>query len=123
VEFSNVVDEFLDKHSLTYTRTTKQTNLTTLNNWGDEVDNLNTSLEDLYRTGLFFEGWWLAVNRSKLGKLATLAVDRLTGHVEHATNGVIADWYANWRASVFDNITALQAFSASQSNCADCTFA
>ena len=43
----DVVDELHDKHSLAYTCTTEQTDLTTLEVWLEQVDDLDTSVEHL----------------------------------------------------------------------------
>ena len=40
----DVVDEFLNQHSLANTSTTEQTNLSTTSVGGEQVDNLNTGL-------------------------------------------------------------------------------
>ena len=45
----DVVDKLHDKHGLAHASTTKQTNLTTLREWLNKVDNLDTSIENLLR--------------------------------------------------------------------------
>ena len=43
----DVVDELHDKHSLAYTCATEQTDLTTLEVWLEQVDDLDTGVEHL----------------------------------------------------------------------------
>jgi hypothetical protein len=43
----DIVDQFLDNHSLTNTSTAEGTNLTAFHKGADQIDNLDTSLENL----------------------------------------------------------------------------
>ena len=47
MSLGNVVDKLLNQHSLTDTGTTEQTNLTTTGVGGNQVDDLDTSFENL----------------------------------------------------------------------------
>ena len=47
MEFGDVIDQLGNQHGFTHTGTGKQASLTTLSEWGDEVNHLNTSFEDL----------------------------------------------------------------------------
>mgnify|MGYP001558526469 FL=1 len=62
VGLGDVVDEFLDKHGLTDTGTTEQTNLTTTSVRGKQVDDLNTGLENLGSSRLLNKGRRVAVD-------------------------------------------------------------
>jgi hypothetical protein len=44
--FGNIVDKFLNQHSLAYTGTTEKTNFSTTGVRSKKVDNLNTGLQN-----------------------------------------------------------------------------
>ena len=47
MSLGDVVNEFLDQHGLSDTGTSEQTNLSTTSVGGEQVDNLDASLQDL----------------------------------------------------------------------------
>lgn len=62
VSLGDVVDELLNEHSLADTGTAEEADLTTTGVRGEEVDDLDTGLENLGSGGLFGEGRSLGVN-------------------------------------------------------------
>jgi hypothetical protein len=86
VSLGNVVDEFLNEHSLADTGTTEETDLSTTSVRSEEIDDLDTSDENLSRGRLLNELWGLGVNGEELVGLdgATL-VDRVTGDIHDTT--------------------------------------
>ena len=46
--FGDIVDKFHDKHGLTYSRTSEQTDLTAFGIRAQKVDDLDSGLEDLF---------------------------------------------------------------------------
>ena len=59
----DVVNELLNEHSLTDTGTTEKTNLSTTSVGSKEIDDLDTSLQNLGGGGLFSERGRFGVNR------------------------------------------------------------
>lgn len=92
VGLGDVVDQLLDEHSLTDTGTTEETDLTTLGVGGEQVDDLDTSLEHLGAGVLVNEGRGVGVDGAALVSLdgATL-VDGVTGDVEDTTESSVTD--------------------------------
>jgi hypothetical protein len=89
VGLGNVVDEFLNQHSLADTGTTEKTNFTTTGVRGEEVDNLDTSLEDFGLGRLLNKLGRVGVDRGHLDTLdLTTHVDGLTNDVHDTTDGV-----------------------------------
>jgi len=84
----DVVDEFLNKHSLSDTSTSEETNFSTTSIGGEQVDDLDTSLEDLSGCGLVDEWWRVSVNGGLLYALdGTPLIDGLTNDVHDTTQG------------------------------------
>ena len=82
----NPYDELLNEHSLADTSTTEQTNLTTTSVGSKQIDDLDTSDQNLSTCRLFDEFWRRSVNRGKLGGLdGSSLVDRVTSDVHDAT--------------------------------------
>ena len=91
MSLGNIIDKLHDKHGLTYTGTTEQTNLTTLKVRLQKVDDLDTCCEHLLRGREFFILRSLTVNRILVLLTELLhAVNRLTDNVEHTTLDLIA---------------------------------
>jgi peptide chain release factor 1 len=86
VGLGDVVDKLLDQHGLSDTGTTEKSDLTTSGVRGEEVDDLDTGLEDFSLGGLLNELWGIGVDRGLLHTLdwASL-VDGLTNDVHDST--------------------------------------
>ena len=84
--FRDVVDQFLNGHGFTHTGTTEQTNLTTLQIWAQQVNNLNTRYQLLGFGGLVNEQRRVAVNGvTFFGLRCWHIVNRVTDHVQNTT--------------------------------------
>ena len=82
VTVSNVVNKLHDKHCLTHTGTAEQTDFTTLAIRLEQVDDLNTSEQNLRRNGQVGKRWRWLVNRAAFFIVnRSQVVDWLTNHV------------------------------------------
>jgi peptide chain release factor 1 len=82
VGLGNVVDQLLDQDGLADTGTAEQTNLTTTGVRGEEVDDLDTGLEDLGLGRLLDELWGVGVDGGELDTLdLTALVDGLANDI------------------------------------------
>jgi hypothetical protein len=85
-------NQLLNEHGLTDTGTTEQTNLTTTGVGGKEIDDLDTSDENLSRGGLLDELWGVGVNGEELGGLdGTTLVNGVTSDVQDTAKSAGAD--------------------------------
>ena len=91
MSLGNVVDKLHDEHSLTYTSTTKESNLTTLHVGFQQVDHLDTCSKDLLLSRKFLKSRGFAMDRiSSIHIKLFHTVDRLTDYVQHSTFNLIA---------------------------------
>lgn len=120
VGLGNVVNQLLDEHGLTDTGTTEQTNLTTSGVRGQQVDNLDTSLQNLSRSRLLNEGWWVSVDRVSLLRLDwSSLVNWLTNNVDDTAQGLTANRHGDRSTSVGDRLASDQTVSTVHSNGSD----
>ena len=92
VSLGNVVDELLNEDGLADTSTTEETNLSTTSVGGEEIDDLDTSDENLGSGGLLNELGSLGVDRAELvGLDGTALVDGVTSDVDDTAKGGRAD--------------------------------
>jgi peptide chain release factor 1 len=83
VSLGDVVDKLLNEDSLADTGTTEETNLSTTSVRGKEIDNLDTSDQNLSRGGLIDELRRLGVDRQELvGLDGTALVNGVTSDVD-----------------------------------------
>jgi hypothetical protein len=101
VSLGDVVDELLNEHSLADTGTTEQTNFSTTGVGGEQIDDLDTSDENLSGGGLLNELWGVVVDRQELVRLdgATL-IDGVTSDVYNTAESGRADGNGDGSASV-----------------------
>ena len=121
---SNTGDELLKNNRLSESRSTEQTGLTTSNERGEQVDNLDTGFEDFGVGREFRQGWCFAVNwPSRVGFDLTALIDGFAEHVEDPTEGAFAD-RNRYRSPGIDAIKAPhQTVGATQSHAANFTAA
>jgi hypothetical protein len=94
VSLGNVVDQLLNEHSLSDTSSSEKTNLSTTSVWGEQVDDLDTSNQDLGGCRLFGESWGFGVNGKLLGVLdGPTLVDWITSDVHDTTESSWTDWH------------------------------
>jgi hypothetical protein len=103
VGLGNVVDQFLNQDSLTDTSTTEKTNLTTTSVGSEQIDNLDTSLEDLGSGRLVNELGSFSVDRTVgLGVNGATLINGLTNNVDDTTEDFLTDGDGDGSTSVND---------------------
>jgi len=118
--FGNVVDEFLDQHSLPDTGTTKQTNLSTTSVGSKQVDNLDTGFQNLSSGGLLNEGGRVGMDRRKLDTLdGTPFVNWLTDDVHDTAQSTFADRNPDWSTSIDDLLSTDETLGTIHGNGSD----
>ena len=101
VKLLRTYNQLLDEHSLTDTGTTEETNLTTTGVGGKQVDDLDTSDENLGLSRLLGERWGLGVDGQVGGGLdRTTLVNGVTSDVDDTAQGGRADGDLDGGASV-----------------------
>jgi hypothetical protein len=104
--WGNSYNQLLNEHSLTDTGTTEETNLTTTGVRGEQVDNLDTSDENLGGGGLVDEQRGLGVNGGELGGLdGTTLVNGVTSDVNDTAQGGGTDGDSDGSTSVVGSDT------------------
>src|SRR5699024_7762360 len=105
---SNTGNHFLNQNGLTNTGTTEQTNLSTLNVWGEQVDDLDSGLHHLGGGFKISKVWWLAVDWPTFLniELRNVNVEGVAQGVEDVALDDIANGYGDWSASVDNFLTA-----------------
>ena len=113
----DVVDEFLNQHGLANSGTTEQTNFSTTGVRGEQVDNLDTSLQDFGGGGLLNEGGRVGVDRGKFDTLnGTPLVDWLTNDVHDTAQSTLSNRNPDGSTSVYDLLSTNETFGAVHSN-------
>jgi hypothetical protein len=101
VSLGNVVDQLLNEHSLSDTGSSEKTNLSTTSVWGEQVDDLDTSNQDLSGCSLISEGWGIGVNGELLGVFdGSTLVNWVTSDVHDTTESSWADWHHDGRPGI-----------------------
>ena len=117
MSLGNVINKLHNKYSFSYTGTTEKTNLTSLGIWGEQVDDLDTSDEQLGSGTLILEGGSVSVDRQEFVRLdRALLVDWLADDVDDSAEGLWSDWHHNWISSVLDLLASNESFSRIQRN-------
>ena len=92
----NIVDQFLNKHSLPYTSTTEQANLTTFTVWFQQVDNFDTCIEHLLYSSQIFKFRGFAVNGISTGTIQLLhSVNRVTNNIHQTAFNLFSYRHSN----------------------------
>jgi hypothetical protein len=107
----DVVDQLLNEHSLSDTGSSEKTNLSTTSVWGQQIDDLDTSDQNLSGGRLLSERRGVGVDRKSLGALdwATL-VNWVTSDVHDTTESSWTNWNHDWVASVGSTVTTDKTF-------------
>jgi hypothetical protein len=112
VSLGNVVDQFLNQDSLTDTSTTKKTNLTTTGIRSQQIDNLDTSLQDFGGRGLINKLGSVSVNGTvALGTNGTTLINRLTNDVDDTTKDFLTNGNGNGSTGVNDLLATDKTYS------------
>ena len=117
VEFGDVVDQLLDEHGLTHASTSKEPSLTTLGEWRNEVDHLDTSLKDLGLVGLLSESRGLGMDGRTLRIIGYwLTIDWFTHHIKHPPLRCFAHRHTDWCTSRDHCLATLEAVGRLQTD-------
>ena len=88
----NIVDQLHQRHRFSYTGSPEQTNFAALGNGHNQIDNFNTSFQNLYRSSLIGISRCLTVDgQSFLGLNRAGFIYRFSQHIDHPTQGGLAD--------------------------------
>jgi hypothetical protein len=117
MSLGNVVDELLNEHSLSDTGTTEETNLSTTSIGSKEIDDFDTSLENLSSGRLFDERRRIVMNGKDLVALdGTTLVDGFTNDVHDTTERALADGNLDWSTGVDDLLATYETLGTVHSN-------
>jgi len=123
VSLGNIINKLLNQYCFTYSRTTEQTDLTTLCIGLDEVDYLDTCEQYFRRSTEIFKFWWFVVYGATIcfvGRSKT--IDSITCYIEQATINLLAYWHSNCLSGIPYFGATDQAFCAVHSYCANTIF-
>jgi hypothetical protein len=116
----DVVDEFHDKHSLSDTGTAEETNLTSLGIGGEEINNFNAGLENLFSAAELGEGRRLTMDGVALLALdGSTFIDGLTSDTHDTTKSGFADRNHNGTTHIVYLLTTLKTFGGIHGNATD----
>lgn len=116
----DVVNELLDEHSLADTSTSEETNLSTTSVGSEEIDDLDTSLEDLSGRGLLDERRGVVVDGEELVALdGTTLINGLTNDVDDTAERALADGDLDGGTSVDDLLATNETLGTVHSNGTD----
>merc|ERR1711892_106561 len=117
VSLSNVVNQLHDQDSLADTGTAEETNLTSLSIGGKQVNNLDTSNQDLLLNAHVLESWGFSVDGLTLvGGNGAPLVNWISNNIDDAAKSLRTNRDHDWVASVIDNITADKTFGTVHGN-------
>jgi hypothetical protein len=120
VGLGDVVDELLNEHSLADTGTSEETNLSTTSVGSEEVDNLDTGLENLSSGRLVDEWWRVSVDGETLdADNGTTLVNGLANDVHDTAESGLADGDEDGRTSIDDLLATNETLSTVHGNGTD----
>ena len=98
---SDITDQLLDQYGLTYSGTAEQTDLTTLLIRAEQVNDLNTGLQQFCVRRLLCEGRCSTVDRLVRYPLRyRLVINRLTQYIKYSAQGIFCNCGATGRGFV-----------------------
>jgi hypothetical protein len=111
VSLGNVVDQLLNEDSLSDTGSSEETNLSTTGVWGEQVDDLDTSHQDLGSSRLVSEGRSISVNWELLGVLdGSTLVNWVTSDVHDTTESSWTDRHHDGCSGISCSVTTDETF-------------
>ena len=117
---SDVIDELLNQHGLADTSTAEQTDLSTTGVGGEQVDDLDTGLQDFSGGGLLNEGWRVGMDRAELDALdRTPLVNGFTNDVHDTAQSTLSDRDPNRSTSIDDLLPTDETLGTVHSNGSD----
>ncbi|MNM65037.1 hypothetical protein D3C81_764580 [compost metagenome] len=98
----NVINQLLNCYGFTYTGTTEETNLTALSIRSEQVDNFNSSFQNLGLCRQILEFRRFAVDWiSKFCCYSALVVDRFTKYVKYPAKRRFTNRNRNWSSQIY----------------------
>jgi hypothetical protein len=120
VSLGDVVDQLHNQHGLADTSTTEETDFTTSSVGSKQINNLDTSDENLLTGRLLNEQRRVTVNgKTNIRVDGSSLIDGLTNDVHNATKGSRADGHSDGGTSILDLLATNQTISVVHSNCTD----
>jgi hypothetical protein len=111
MELGDVVDQFHDYDCLAHAGAAERPDFSTLEEWTDQINYLNTGAKHLRRGGLVDKRRRLAMDGIVLFRLNWPAViHRGSGHIEHSAHDTFADWHRYRRTAIGDLGATFDAF-------------
>lgn len=99
---ASTYNQFLDEHSLADTSTPEETNLTTTSVWSKQIDDLDTSNENLSGRRLLNELWCIGVDGQSLGGLdRTTLINWITSDIHDTAESA-------WTNGNHDGVTGIR---------------
>ena len=113
----DIVDQFHNRHGLANTGTAKQADLATLGDRHDEINYLDTGLEDFHGRRLVSIARRFTMDRQMMGCFdrATF-IARFAQHVQDPAKCCFTDWHGNRRASIRHLNAALETIAGAHGN-------
>jgi hypothetical protein len=120
MSLSDIVNELHDEDGLSDTGTTEESNLSSSGVGSEEIDNLDTSNEEISTVTLLSEGRRVSVNGSVLISVnGTTLIDGLSNNIDNSTEGLGTDGYQNGGSDITDTLSSHETLSGVEGNSAD----
>jgi hypothetical protein len=114
----DIVDKFLNQHGLADTSTSEETNFTTTSVGSEEVDDLDTRLEDFGSGRLVDERRRFGVDGQHFDTLdGSTFINGLANDVHDTSKGILSNRDLNWGTRVDDFLSTDETFGTIHSNC------
>jgi len=120
MSLGDIVNKLHDEHSLSDTSTTEESNLTSSGVGCEEIDNLNTSNEEISARTLLSEGGRVSMNRSEFISVdgATL-INGLSYDVDNSTKCLGTNRHQNGGTNIPDTLSSHQTLRGVEGNSTD----
>merc|ERR1719283_100651 len=121
--FGDVVNQFHNQYSFADTGASEETNLSSLGVGGEQIDNLDTSDENLLFDAHLLEGWSFGVNGLTLvGFNGAPLVDWVSDDIDDTAEGFGADGDHDGVSGISDHVSSDETLSTIHSNGSDGVF-
>ena len=101
MQLRDVIDQLHNDHRLAHAGAAERADLAALEEWANQIDDLNARGEHLLGSGLFGKRRCRAVNGIVAIRFdRPLLVHGLAGDIEHAAHHSLADWHTDGRTGV-----------------------
>jgi len=120
MRLGDVVDQLHNEDGLADSGTTEETDLASLDVWGEKIDDLDTGLENLDSGAGLDELWWWGVDSLEgVGLDWASLIDGLTNDVDDSAEGGGADWDHNGVTGVQNGLASNDSLGGVHSNGSD----